>query len=46
MARGRENSGDNKISTAFRARLNCMNRQQKVRAIVVLRLGDTEVTPG
>jgi hypothetical protein len=46
MARGKEDPGDNKISTAFRARLNRMNRQQKVRAIVILRLGDTEVTPG
>jgi hypothetical protein len=46
MARGKEDSGDNKISTAFRARLNRMNRQQKVRAIAVLRLGNTEVTPG
>lgn len=46
MARGNDDSGDNKISTTFRARLNRMSRQQKVRAIVVLRLADTEVTPG
>lgn len=46
MARGKEDPGDNKISPAFRARLNRMNQQQKVRAIIVVRLGDTEVTPG
>jgi hypothetical protein len=46
MARGKKDSGDNKISAAFRARLNRMNPQQKVRAIAVLRLGDAEVTPG
>jgi hypothetical protein len=46
MAGGKEDSGDSKINTAFRARLNRMSRQQKVRAIVVLRVGDTEPTPG
>lgn len=46
MARGKEDPGDNKISQAFRARLKRMNQQQKVHAIVMLRLGDTEVTPG
>lgn len=46
MARGKEDPGDNKISPAFRARLNRMNQQQKVRAIIVVRLGDTEVAPG
>lgn len=46
MARGKEYPGDNKIGSAFRARLNRMNQQQKVRAIIVVRLGDTEVTPG
>jgi hypothetical protein len=46
MARGKKDSGDNKISAAFRARLNRMNPQQKVHAIAVLRLGDAEVTPG
>jgi hypothetical protein len=46
MAGGKEGSGASKISTAFRARLERMNQQQKVHAIVMLRLGDTEVTPG
>ena len=45
MACGKQDFGDDKISTAFRARLDRMNRQQKIRAIVVLRLADTEVTP-
>jgi hypothetical protein len=46
MAGGKEGSGDSKIGTAFRARLEHMNQQQKVHAIVLLRLGDSEVTPG
>jgi hypothetical protein len=46
MACGKEGSGDSKISTAFGARLEDMNQQQKVHAIVMLRLGDTEVTLG
>ena len=46
MAGGKEGSGDNKISTAFRARLERMNQPQKVQAIMMLRLGDPEVMPG
>ena len=46
MAGGKKGSGDSKISTAFRTRLERMNQRQKVHAIVMLCLGDTEVTPG
>jgi sorbitol-specific phosphotransferase system component IIA len=46
MARGHKDSRDDKISTTFRTRLNRMEPQQKVRAMVVLHLDDHEVAPG
>jgi sorbitol-specific phosphotransferase system component IIA len=46
MARGHKDSRNDKISTTFRTRLNRMEPQQKVRAMVVLHLNGHEVAPG
>jgi hypothetical protein len=46
MARGHKDPRDDKINTAFKARLNRLEPQQTVPAIVMLGIGGVEGTPG